>query len=436
MKRKQMMGAIISKKSSKKADKADLPPPPPALEAKAELVGSSGGVSEGSDVLANFLGMGEWRAAKVVKVHTDGSLDILYSHGVKEVKVGASRTKATGDGTNEQVAEAKDTKKAKAPAPAAGGQEVPLLTPRLVVDCQNQLGESPVWDAAAGVLSWVDIEGKAIWQWDPTTPGEEAKKHELEERPGCMALTNEPGTLLAALDVTGLATFRPAVGGAEGVTALCPFEAEVANTRANDGRVDRQGRFLIGGYNETWRTDGGQETSGYYRLDGDGALTEVLDFKFRCANGTAFSPDGTKIYLNDSPKKEVWRFDYNTETGTLSNKKTIFTVPDGMEGVPDGACTDAEGYLWVAYNSGGVVCRHHPETGAVAARVAMEWKGVTSCSVGGADLDTLYITTNRRRMTPEEEAAHPRAGGLYAVPLADLAPGLRGLPEPKFKLAS
>mmetsp|Transcript_950 Transcript_950/g.1182 ORF Transcript_950/g.1182 Transcript_950/m.1182 type:complete len:224 (-) Transcript_950:152-823(-) len=221
-----------------------------------------------------------------------------------------------------------------------------------------------------------------------------------------------------------MATFNTEDGS---VTPVCPFEPELENTRANDGRCDRQGRLLVGGYNETWRTDGGQETSGYYRFDANETLTEVLDFKFRCANGTAFSPDGNTIYLNDSPKRLIWAFDYNTAEGTLSNQRVLYTMEESETGVPDGAQVDSEGYLWVAYNGGGRVCRHSPVDGTIDMQINMPWKGVTTCSFGGADLDTLYITTNRRRMTPEEEAAHPNAGGLYSV-----RPGVRGVPEPKF----
>jgi len=296
------------------------------------------------------------------------------------------------------------------------------FSPELAVDCKNSLGESLVWDDSTGLLYWIDIEGKSIWRLN--VPSGESTSWALDERPGCIAL-REQGGLLVALDKTGMAFFNSEDAV---VTPLCPFEADVANTRANDGRCDRQGRFLIGGYNEIWRDDG-LESSGFYRLDTDGTLTEVLNFKFRCANGTCFSPDGRIMYLNDSPKRQIWAFDYDTETGTLSNQRVLYQMAENETGVPDGAQVDSEGFIWVAYNGGGRVARHSPVDGSISMQVNMPWKGVTTCTFGGDNFETLYITTNRRRMTAEEEAEHPHAGGLYFARI----PGISGLPEPKYR---
>jgi L-arabinonolactonase len=46
---------------------------------------------------------------------------------------------------------------------------------------------------------------------------------------------------------------------------------------------------------------------------------------------------------------------------------------------------------------------------------------------GGANLDTLYITTARYLMTAEQIAAEPQSGALFTC-----KPGVRGLPDAKF----
>ncbi|MGH8677892.1 MAG: SMP-30/gluconolactonase/LRE family protein, partial [Burkholderiales bacterium] len=51
----------------------------------------------------------------------------------------------------------------------------------------------------------------------------------------------------------------------------------------------------------------------------------------------------------------------------------------------------------------------------------------TSCQFGGPDLSSLFVTTARQRLTPEELAKQPLAGALLM-----LDTGLRGLPEPRF----
>ena len=51
----------------------------------------------------------------------------------------------------------------------------------------------------------------------------------------------------------------------------------------------------------------------------------------------------------------------------------------------------------------------------------------TCVCFGGPDLSTLYITTARKFLTPEQLAAEPWAGSLLAT-----EPGVKGLPEQIF----
>ena len=51
----------------------------------------------------------------------------------------------------------------------------------------------------------------------------------------------------------------------------------------------------------------------------------------------------------------------------------------------------------------------------------------SSCGFGGENLDVLYITTARQRLTEEELAAQPLAGSLFAA-----KPGVSGIAEPVF----
>lgn len=70
------------------------------------------------------------------------------------------------------------------------------------------------------------------------------------------------------------------------------------------------------------------------------------------SNGLAWSSDKKTMYYIDSPTKEgkllyimtrkVVAFDYNLETGAISNKRTIIKIEDGW---PDGMTIDQEGLL-------------------------------------------------------------------------------------------
>jgi sugar lactone lactonase YvrE len=52
---------------------------------------------------------------------------------------------------------------------------------------------------------------------------------------------------------------------------------------------------------------------------------------------------------------------------------------------------------------------------------------VTSCAFGGPELDTLFLTSARQKLTEAQLAAQPQAGGLFRV-----RPGVRGLPAFSF----
>jgi sugar lactone lactonase YvrE len=101
-----------------------------------------------------------------------------------------------------------------------------------------------------------------------------------------------------------------------------------------------------------------------------------------------------------------------------------------LPGRPDGATVDSEGCLWNARYRGGCVARITPE-GKVDRIIEVPASQVTSCTLGGPDLRTLYITTARQKLTPAELEAQPLAGRLFAVTVA-----VGGLPEPRFALPS
>jgi L-arabinonolactonase len=74
-----------------------------------------------------------------------------------------------------------------------------------------------------------------------------------------------------------------------------------------------------------------------------------------------------------------------------------------------------------------VVRRYTPE-GKVDRQLAVPVKNPSCVAFGGPELDTLFVTSARKEMTPQELDAMPQAGGVYRV-----APGARGLLESRFR---
>jgi len=109
------------------------------------------------------------------------------------------------------------------------------------------------------------------------------------------------------------------------------------------------------------------------------------------SNGLDWSPDGETFYFTDTPTLGIDAFDYDLDTGTLSNRRRVVTVPRG-EGAPDGMCVDDEGCIWSATIFGGQVRRYSPE-GELVGVIDTAAQQVSSCAFGGPDGAELFITT-------------------------------------------
>ena len=282
----------------------------------------------------------------------------------------------------------------------------------LLIDARNTLGEGIQWNADHRRVWWTDIHGKALWSCD--ADGGSVETLALDERLCCFAFDAENKMIAAFAD----GIYRWDVE-TDRRGRIAPFEADLANTRMNDGRCDRQGRFLAGGIDEVDLSP----ISSVTRYDGE--TTETILTGIRCTNSICFSPDGTWMYFADSPTRTIQRFAYDIESGALG-EGTVFATVDQGKAVPDGSCVDAEGALWNARFNGGTVQRILPD-GRDGTTVEVGVPQVTCACFGGDDLDRLYITTARESLSAPEIEAQPLSGGLFTC-----EPGVQGLPETRF----
>lgn len=283
----------------------------------------------------------------------------------------------------------------------------------LVLPAQNLLGECPIWCDRTQRLFWVDGRAPAFHALDPATG--ETWHHAVPETIGSICLT-EGGGFLAAM-TTGI--FRLSAKGEVGVRVAAPSPNHPDN-RFNDGRCDRRGRFWVGSLNDKERIP----TGALWRISADFSAT-LMQSEIIVPNSLAFSPDNKRMYMSDTYRHEIYCFDYDIDDGAISNKALFFDLKGGT-GRPDGSAIDAEGCLWNAEYAGGRVVRYTPD-GAVDRVVELPVSQPTCCAFGGRGLDELYITTARQRLSPEQLAAEPLAGGLFMI-----RPGVTGLPEARF----
>ncbi len=288
-----------------------------------------------------------------------------------------------------------------------------MLQATLVLDCKNHHGEGVFWNPEDGRVWWTDIDGRALWSYDPVSGASDS--YPMPDRVSCFAHRAD-GTLIAAFaDRISLVDLD---GGNE--RKICDFEPGNPDTRTNDGKTDRQGRFLVGGMNEAT----GEANSTVIRIEHDLSVTELLS-GVSCANSACFSPDGATMYFADTPDREILAFDYPTDTSRPTNRRVHASFAD-EPGLPDGSCVDAEGGVWNAEWEGRRVVRVAPD-GTIDRIVEVPvWKP-TCCAFGGPDLDTLFITTSRLWTDAEMLEKEPTSGGLYAV-----KPGVKGVIDAPF----
>jgi sugar lactone lactonase YvrE len=271
-----------------------------------------------------------------------------------------------------------------------------------IANTTDRLGETPLWDADANELSWIDIETSRLHRLLDGRAGKPAT-HAIEvEYLGCQALAGTSRRLVATdrrLQFLDLAT-----------GALAPFVSidEEGDTRLNDGRVDAHGRLWIGTMDKGLKSRVGS----LYRVDPDGTVERMFSDTI-VSNGIAFSPDGRTMYFTDTRRHLSFAFDLDLDDGRISNRR-LFADYSKTGERPDGACVDVDGCLWAAFFAGGRVVRYTPD-GHVDQAIELPVTNPTCVCFGGPQLKTLFVTTARKFMSESALAAEPLAGAVLAI---------------------
>lgn len=288
----------------------------------------------------------------------------------------------------------------------------------LALDAGISVGECPTWVPEEGALYFTDIAGTSMNRFVPATGAH--TKWEMPEKLCCFAL-REQGGFVAAMS-SGFAFLDLEKDLNDGrVTYINQIEEDQPDNRLNDGRCDRQGRFWAGTMHEPRTKFDGV----LYRLDPDQSC-HAMAGDVMVSNGLAFSPDSKIMYWSDSRNSKIFAFDFDPETGNISNRRLFYETSD-QQGRPDGATVDAEGYYWSACFLGSRVLRIAPD-GTLDREIEMPVQNITMVCFGGDDLDTLYITTGNEGLSEQELRESPLAGALFVT-----KPGVKGLVDPKFK---
>jgi D-xylonolactonase len=273
----------------------------------------------------------------------------------------------------------------------------------VVADYDCTIGEGPLWHPDEERLYWIDIAEGRLFRYDPAT-GDHERCYDGRTIGGFTLQAD--GSLLLFMDRGTVAVWEDGI--VETVGAELPDERD---SRFNDVVADPEGRVFAG----TMPTHDPHRRR--YPRDPHRGIPAVDDSNDH-PNGMGFTPDREAMYLAVSDERRVYRYDYDRETGTLSDRKT-FLATEG-EDVPDGLTVDEEGFVWLARWNGHAVVRYAPD-GTEVGRIETTVTRPSSIAFGGDDYADLYVTSARG---VDEEPESDLAGALFRT-----SPGVSGRPE-------
>lgn len=289
------------------------------------------------------------------------------------------------------------------------------------IEVNNHLGEAVQWHAPSQTLWWTDIHDYGLYRFDWAT--QQLTHWLVPHRVTAFGiLATDPVRLLVSFD-SGFAIYQP---DSEQLQWLARPELDQPANRFNDGRVDRQGRFWAG----TMQDVGDRQPVGsLYRLDASGAQPQIANLTI--PNTLCWSLDGRTAYHADTPTGLIQRYDFDADSGQLSNPQPFAKAPRGY---PDGGLIDSEGYLLCALFAGSGVARFTPQ-GELVAVYDLPASQPTCVTLGGPDMDILFVSSATEAMSDEQKAVEPQAGNVlvYKTPfkgVLECTPAEQHLPKP------
>jgi sugar lactone lactonase YvrE len=294
------------------------------------------------------------------------------------------------------------------------------LNPICVAPTGDRCGEGVIWDEAHAAVYWTDINRFLIRRF---TPGDNCVRSWMFDEPvTALSLTTNDAVIVVAL-ASRIILWEPETDFRHDPNFILDGWPQV---RLNDGRADPRGSFWVGTMRNNVHPDGSLGEAGgqdgiLYRIDPDGRTT-IHRRNIGISNTLAWSPDRLRFYTGDTLANVIWAFHFDLQTGDISNERSF--LKDFSRGLPDGSTVDSEGFLWNCRFFGACIVRVAPD-GKIDRVIEMPVRNVTTCTFGGHDLRTLYVTS-----ASNEAASGDRlAGGLFAIE-TDVA----GQPENRFAL--
>jgi gluconolactonase len=166
--------------------------------------------------------------------------------------------------------------------------------------------------------------------------------------------------------------------------AVRVFAHEPTMNQPNDVAIAESGILFASDPN--WKAGTGQ----IWRIDRNGRVTR-LEAGMGTTNGIEVSPDGRRLYVNESVQRNVWVYDLSP-TGEVSGKRLLIRFDDFSM---DGMRVDVDGNLYITRHGKGTVAKVSPD-GRLLREIRLKGTKPSNICFGGADGRTAYVTLQDR----------------------------------------
>lgn len=289
-----------------------------------------------------------------------------------------------------------------------------------------KFADGPIWHQAYGVI-WLDIANKKIITFNPET--------EKEDVYDAMGLIQ---SIIPTTDGQFIGVYKDGLYfinfklGLKKTFVLPPDLSEIHFL--NDSKCGPDGRLWVGSsdgffkkFKETPQTAFSNypfENAKLISIDTEGKIQTHLS-KVAISNGLEWDRKTNKFYHIDSSKHAIFQYEL-TESGQLLFEKSVYTFKMD-EGYPAGMTIDIEGNLYVTLFKSGLMAKTskeqtrvvyiNPQEQQIKEEFVIPVSHVTSCTIGGKNLDKLYVTTAYEALPEARVKEEPLAGYLLQFPI-------------------
>jgi sugar lactone lactonase YvrE len=251
--------------------------------------------------------------------------------------------------------------------------------------------EGPAVDAAGDVYAVNFERQQTIGRVSPdgagevfvTLPGSSVGNGIRFDRDGRMYVADYVGHNILAVDMA--------------TRTVSVFAHEPRMHQPNDVAIASDGTLYASDPN--WKGGTGQ----VWRIDRAGRITRAAE-TMGTTNGIEVSPDGRRLYVNESVQRTIWSFAIAPD-GSLGDKQLFARVDDfGF----DGMRCDVDGNLYVTRYDKGTVIKLSP-SGTVLQEIDVLGKKPSNICFGGPDGRTAYVTEVEHRRLVQFRVDRPGA---------------------------